>query len=271
MTTHLGTFIPLQAQSAAWGSQNLNQYANWGLTGWNPNAAWTPNSSCNSTAVWGQNTPCEQNASHNQQNASVVIVPAYGTKITEIAQNIAPQGSTVAFIPHQSQFSNGAFVPHQSQFSNGAFVPSNTALQGITPGTTFVGIPAGWQNGNQALSNLPLGNPSLSQSFAAELSENNHEFVLSFDVPGIDVEDLDVSLAGNTIFINGIRKSSNEATTLAYSEIAKGNITRAISVPFDVSPSKAINTSLDNGVLKIRIAKESQSDKRTSARKVKIG
>ena len=259
MTTHLGTFIPLQAQSAAWGSQNLNQHANWGLTGWNPNAAWTPNASCNSTAVWCQNTPWEQNASHNPQNASVVIVPTYGTKVSEIPQNIAPQGSTVAFIPHQSQFSNGAFVP------------SNTALQGITPGTTFVGIPAGWQNGNQALSNLPLGNPSLSQSFAAELSENNHEFVLSFDVPGIDVEDLDVSLAGNTIFINGIRKSSNEATTLAYSEIAKGNITRAISVPFDVIPSKAINTSLDNGVLKIRIAKESQSDKRTSARKVKIG
>lgn len=108
-------------------------------------------------------------------------------------------------------------------------------------------------------------------SFAAEVAENNHEFIVSIDVPGINVEDLDVSLTENTIFINGVRKDSQEAATLAYSEIAKGNITRAISVPFDISSNKSINTSLDNGVLKIRIAKESQSDKRATTRKVKIG
>jgi len=198
MTTHLGTFIPLQPQSTSWGPQNVSQNTGFGLTG-------------------------------------------------------------------------VAFIPHQSQISQGSFVTSNPAIQGIPAGTTLVGVPAGWQSGNQALNSFSSSNHASSQSFAAEVSENNNEFVLSFDVPGIDVEDLDVSLEGNTIFVNGIRKNSNEATTLAYSEIAKGSISRAISVPFDVSPSKTINTSLDNGVLKIRISKENQSEKRPAPRKVKIG
>jgi HSP20 family protein len=207
MTSHLGTFIPFQAQPTGWGPQSLTPNTNYGLSGWNPGTpwnaagAWYPGSPCNPTAAWSPSTAWEQNTSPSTPDTP------------------------------------NAFTPYYS------------------------GVPSGWQGGNLAS----------NQAFAAELSETNHEFVLSFDVPGIGVEDLDVSLAGNTIFINGIRKDSQEPATLAYSEIAKGNITRAISVPFDLSPNKAINTSLDNGVLKIRIAKDSQSDKRTTPRKVKIG
>lgn len=109
-------------------------------------------------------------------------------------------------------------------------------------------------------------------SFAAEVAENSNEYILTIDVPGIHAEDLDVSLTGNTVVISGLRKDAQDPATLAYSEVAKGSITRALAVPFDIGPNRAINTSLDNGVLKIRIAKENnQSDKKTATRKVKIG
>lgn len=244
MTAHLGTFIPLHAQNSGWGSHGQN--INLGIAGLNSSVALNPN------CLWGQNAVVGHGQAINPHHASLLISPAigypYGNSFGELTQGILPNGSTVAF------------VPQQGNVSGAAFVPSNSPLHG----TTVVGVPSAWQGGNQAVGGL-------TQSFATELSENNHEYVLSFDVPGIDIADLDISLTGNTILINGIRKNSQESATLAYSEIARGSISRAIAVPFDVSPSKAINTSLENGVLKIRIAKETQADKRTSARKVKIG
>ncbi|MDF3033910.1 MAG: heat shock protein Hsp20 [Alphaproteobacteria bacterium] len=170
----------------------------------------------------------------------------------------SPWSSAAAWYPGSPWSPTATWNPSASWENNTSQNTPETPAA-FTP--YYSGVPSGWHGGS----------PALSQSFAAELAETNHEFVLSFDVPGINVEDLDVSLSGNTIFINGIRKDSQEAKTLAYSEIAKGNITRAISVPFDLSASKAINTSLDNGVLKIRIAKETPSEKRTTPRKVKIG
>ena len=245
MTAHLATFIPLHAQNPGWGlsgwnaNSSWNQSAPWGqTTSWNQSAPWGQNTSWNQCAPWGNNAP----------------VPAsgysYGVNLDEIAHGGTHAASTLAF------------VPHHGHVSGNTFVPASIALKGIG-GTAVVGVPSAWQGGNQNVGGL-------TQSFATELSENHQEYVLSFDVPGIDIADLDISLTGNTILINGIRKNCHESATLAYSEIARGNISRAITVPFDVSPSKAINTSLENGVLKIRIAKEAQSEKKSLARKVKI-
>jgi HSP20 family molecular chaperone IbpA len=139
----------------------------------------------------------------------------------------------------------------------------------IGTGTTFGNLPLGLQGGNQGLTGLTNG--AIQQPLATELSENGNEYIVSFEVPGIEKEDLEVSLAGNTILVNGIRKNTQDVGALAYTEIARGNLTRAISVPFNIDANKAINTSLDNGVLKIRVAKETGSDIRTAARKIKIG
>lgn len=247
MTTQIGTFIPLNTQN-----NNFGQNIGLGIAGFNPSITLNPNT------VWGQNSLWNQNHAHNQGQASIVISPSvgypYGGNFGDFTQGILSNGSTVAFVPQQGIASGTTVVG----------VPTNTSLQSLASGTAVVGIPSTFIGGNQTVNGI-------SQSFATEVSENNQEYVLSFDVPGIDIQDLDVSLNGNTIQINGIRKNSQESTTLAYSEIARGSISRAIAVPFDVSPSKAINTSLENGVLKIRIAKENQTGGRTSARKVKIG
>ncbi|MBX9805646.1 MAG: Hsp20/alpha crystallin family protein [Alphaproteobacteria bacterium] len=237
MTTQIGTFIPLQSHNSGWGSNRLNHVGSFGIPGWNPNS------------ILGQNL------SHNPQNSAFLIAPAAGfscgTALGEISQNILPNCSTVAFVPSQGQISGPSFAPVSAPLHG----MNPAALLGLTP----------------ALQGLNQGLAGLSHSFATELSENNQEYVVAVDVPGIEIQDLDISLSGNTIHINGVRKECHEASTLAYSEVARGCISRAIAVPFDISPSKAINTSLENGVLKIRIAKEAQSERKSTARKVKIG
>ena len=180
------------------------------------------------------------NPSSQHSNQSILLIPTSGygagSHFGGNTQGIAGHGSIFGLLPQGGNTTHGHSIPVA-----GAGFSGNHCLEG-------------------------LGN-----SFATELSENNNEYVVSFDVPGIEIGDLDISLSGNTIHINGIRKGSYEASTLAYSEIARGNISRTVAVPFDLSPSKAINTSLENGVLKIRIAKESHSDKKSNSRKVKIG
>lgn len=110
-----------------------------------------------------------------------------------------------------------------------------------------------------------------SPSLATELSETSQDYILSFDVPGIEAQDLSISCSNNTFYLNGTRNESQEPKALAYSEIARGTFSRAITVPFEVTAQKTINTSLENGVLKIRIAKENQCGTTSGARKIKIG
>jgi HSP20 family protein len=234
MTTQVGTFIPVQAQYAGLGINGLNQNSVLGFNGFNPNTAVI------NTAGYNQ----IQN--NNPNAAALFVVPNYGNQSQAFGNN----GTQVAFIPQNSAL-NGA-----------SLLSGNASVQGIPTAATVFGVANALQGSNQSI-NTP--------SLATELSENNNEYVISFDVPGIEIQDLDISLSGNTILINGVRKNTYDSSTLAYSEVARGSLSRAIAVPFDISPSKAINTSLENGVLKIRIAKENQSERKSSTRKVKIG
>ena len=256
MTTQVGTFIPVQTQYAGLGINGLNQNSVLGFNGVNPNSVLAFNT-LNSNPVLGfsglNQNPAVINAggynqiqNNNPNTAALLVVPAYGNH----SQNFGTNGTQVAFIPQNTALNAASLLS------------ASTPVQGIPAGATVFGVANTLQGSNQSL-NTP--------SLATELSENNNEYVISFDVPGIEIQDLDISLSGNTILINGIRKNTYDSATLAYSEVARGSLSRAIAVPFDISPSKAINTSLENGVLKIRIAKENQSERKTTTRKVKMG
>lgn len=323
--THVGTFIPLQAQQTGWGTSGLyqtgqlgnpglgvnglgqtgqwgipglgvnalGQTGQWGIPGWNPNTGWNPGTSMafggqvnphiaihtghiwhpgqvwgttstlqphtghvvggwnqsplwNAASNWGVNAGWNPNPiwnyntgwnvantmNHNLGNTPLWVNSTYGTPLNENTQGLTTQGGQIGFVPHIGGITGGSYV------------------QG-TGGQQVIG--------------------GISHSFATELGENNSEYVISFDVPGINIEDLDISLAGSTILVNGIRKGSHDSS-LAYSEITRGSISRAVGVPFEVTPHKTINTSLENGVLKIRIAKDGHSEKKLGGtRKVKIG
>jgi HSP20 family molecular chaperone IbpA len=159
----------------------------------------------------------------------------------------------------------------QSSIAPTQFAPMSygTTQQQATPSQVLAIVP--YQSGTQS-SMIAGSGLSQAQPLAIECSENQSEFVISFDVPGILAEDLDVSLTGNTVQINGLRKGTGEAGILNYSEISHGSFSRAIALPFEVSGDKSVNTSLENGVLKIRVNKLNQLERKGgNTRKMKIG
>ena len=55
----------------------------------------------------------------------------------------------------------------------------------------------------------PLGAP-IKWSPAIDLSEDDKEFVVRAELPGIDPKDLDVSVVGNQVVLRGEKKESSE-------------------------------------------------------------
>lgn len=173
------------------------------------------------------------------------------------------QGTTLALIPTNSTNQIGGT---QSPWGTSTGWGSTSSVGHWGQAQTGQSIQQGWNP-----SNLGSNSGSAQTSFATELAETTSEYVLSFDVPGMELNNIDVSLGGNTLYINGIRTGLQGSSALTYSEVARGNISRALTLPFDVSGQKAINTSLENGVLKIRISKEDQGSRKNTTRKIQIG
>ena len=83
-------------------------------------------------------------------------------------------------------------------------------------------------------------------------------------LPGMSIEDIDVSLEKNMLSISGERKpeeSEGEETTTYREERFKGSFKRIITLPEDVDPEKTEAVYRD-GVLHISIAKRSESQPR---------
>lgn len=180
-----------------------------------------------------------------------------------ISNTIAQPSGINAFSP-----THGMGNHSLSQFVGGMLPYGAAQQQGVSQVVAYVPVQQNAQS--SLLSGASVGQ---TQPLAIECSENNNEFIISFDVPGISAEDLDVSLTGNTVQINGSRRNSQENGTLNYSEISRGDFSRAVALPFEVTAEKTINTSLENGVLKIRLNKSSSQDRKASSttRKMKIG
>jgi HSP20 family molecular chaperone IbpA len=321
MRTQVGTFLPLHAQGAGWGSHSwhpgaayntqggwnpgaaYNTQGGWNpgaayntQGGWNPGSAWNTQGGWNPGAVWNTQGGWNPGAVWNTQGGWNPESTWYAHAGWNPGSALNTQGgwNQGTALNTQGGWNQGTALNTQGGWNPGAAWNTqagwNAHNGGHHDGSAYLGqgtAPHGSQVGFIGHNHGGFYHPTNTagfgqgaecptqggwgQSFATELFETKNDYVVSFDVPGIDIEDLDISLAGNTIHINGIRKGSNDAAGLAYSEIARGNISRAIAVPFDVSSNKSINTSLENGVLKIRIAKETQGNKGASARKVKIG
>ena len=104
---------------------------------------------------------------------------------------------------------------------------------------------------------------------ALDLVENDDGFVLKIEIPGMNPEDVDVTVAENSVAISGSVKQEDEHNNEGYlrSERRYGKFTRNISLPVDVVPDKATAT-FKNGLLTIMMPKDAKSQ--TKGVKVKI-
>ena len=103
---------------------------------------------------------------------------------------------------------------------------------------------------------------------ACDVEETEKAFTLSFDIPGMNKDDLDIEISGDQLVISGERKFNDERTegTTHRSERRFGKFKRVFSLPDNVDVDR-INAQYDQGVLTVELLKQEAA----KPRKVTIG
>ena len=83
-------------------------------------------------------------------------------------------------------------------------------------------------------------------------NENEKEYYLTMDVPGMSKNDIEVTFDNNRLKISGQRKSDT------YNSHEYGKMERSFRVPSNVETDK-ISAKIDNGVLKVLLPKAKSS------------
>jgi HSP20 family protein len=83
-------------------------------------------------------------------------------------------------------------------------------------------------------------------------NENEKEYYLTMDIPGMSKDDIEVTFDSNRLKISGQRKSDK------YDAYEYGKMERTFNVPNNVETNK-ISANVDNGVLKVLLPKAKSS------------
>lgn len=107
---------------------------------------------------------------------------------------------------------------------------------------------------------------------AIDVVEEEDKFSVKVELPGVKEEDVNVSIAGDTLTIEGEKKAESEVKRKGYyySETSYGSFSRSITIPSTIDIGK-IEANYDKGVLEISLPKapEVQPKKITVAGKKK--
>ena len=87
------------------------------------------------------------------------------------------------------------------------------------------------------------------------LSSNN-EMVIECELPGVKREEIDLSIAGETVVIKGSKKCQCETDNIQYHrrERGSGDFSRTVVLPEKIDADK-ISASMSEGILTIRLPK----------------
>jgi HSP20 family protein len=90
---------------------------------------------------------------------------------------------------------------------------------------------------------------------AADVGEDENEYTVALDLPGVDRTTVDISVDDNRLTIKGTRPGP--ATTLHRSECPQGKFLRSFSVPGVVNQSD-IKADYKDGVLRVHLPKRAE-------------
>ena len=91
---------------------------------------------------------------------------------------------------------------------------------------------------------------------SVDVVESDEAVEVVAELPGVDVDDLDIQVTGSTLVIRGEKKAEydREEQNLQIVERAFGSFTRAIPLAFQINRD-GVDAAFDNGVLTVTIAK----------------
>lgn len=96
-----------------------------------------------------------------------------------------------------------------------------------------------------------------------DISETDDAYEITADLPGVDQQDVDISLVDNMLVIKGEKRTNHEEKKKDYRLIERsfGSFERMIPVPFNADP-EAIKAVFEKGVLTITLAKPPEAKER---------
>ena len=94
---------------------------------------------------------------------------------------------------------------------------------------------------------------------AIDVKEKADKYVAKVELPGVHDEDVNVSVVGDMLIVEGEKEAESEVKKkgYAYSETSYGSFSRSISIPSIVDIDK-INANFDKGVLEIDLPKSNE-------------
>ena len=91
---------------------------------------------------------------------------------------------------------------------------------------------------------------------AVDVKEEDNQFIITADIPGVDPKDIEVTAENNMLTIKGERKTESEEEKEGYKRIerSRGTFYRRFSLP-DTADVDKISADSKNGVLQLTIPK----------------
>ncbi len=104
---------------------------------------------------------------------------------------------------------------------------------------------------------------------AVDIKEEEDRYLIQVDLPGVDPQDVEVTLENNVLTIRGERKTEAEEKREGYYRVERvyGSFFRSFTLPAEVDEEK-IEASYKDGVLTISVPKRPEAVKK--AKKIEI-
>jgi HSP20 family protein len=98
--------------------------------------------------------------------------------------------------------------------------------------------------------------PVRTQNPALDVIENENEFVVTVDLPGVQKENVKITFENKVLTVSGSRKSPevSEKAQLILNELRSGDFSRALRFRQDVDTAK-MTAEMNNGILTITLPK----------------
>jgi len=89
-----------------------------------------------------------------------------------------------------------------------------------------------------------------------DVSETDTGFILRGELPGLNPQDIDISLMGHTLTLRGEKRQEREEKAETYRLVERiyGSFSRTIELPTDIDPEH-IEATYKQGVLEVRLPK----------------
>jgi HSP20 family protein len=118
-----------------------------------------------------------------------------------------------------------------------------------------LGLHGQWQNATGA--STPAWAPAL------DISEGKDAYLVTVELPGVKLDDLEITLEGGLLTIRGERQFTSESSEEQYHRVERssGAFRRSITLPAHVM-ADAVEASMEDGVLRILVPKAEEAKPR---------